>query len=153
MNWNDRRERRERRTRIDFRGAETAVRFQFHREPWVVMKRISQSTLVLLLAALLVVSAPSWAHHGTTAYDPSKTLKLKGTVMEFKWVNPHASLAWDVTAENGGVEHWIVELTSPGMLTRSGWHHDSLKPGGGGYCLFPPGQEWHEMGNFPESRF
>jgi hypothetical protein len=112
------------------------------------MKRISPSTLVLLLAALLVVSAPSWAHHGTTAYDPSKTLKLKGTVMEFKWVNPHASLAWDVTAENGGVERWIVELTSPGMLTRSGWHHDSLKPGDMVTVYFHPAKSGTKWGIF-----
>ena len=92
------------------------------------MKRIAIATLALAVA-LLAVSAPTLAHHGTTAHDTSKTLKLTGTVTSFAWLNPHASLAWDVTAENGEAEHWIVELTSPGMLTRSGWHHDSLKPG------------------------
>jgi hypothetical protein len=66
---------------------------------------------------------------GTTAYDSSKSLKLKGTVTSFEWINPHASLAWDVKTEKGGIEHWVVELTSPGMLTRSGWHHDSVKAG------------------------
>jgi uncharacterized protein DUF6152 len=80
-------------------------------------------------AGLLCGPIPTPAHHGTTAYDFAKTLMLKGTVTRFDWVNPHASLEWDVRTENGGVEHWVVELTSPGMLTRSGWHHDSVKVG------------------------
>lgn len=83
----------------------------------------------LLAASIGIAAAPLFAHHGTTAYDSAKTLKLKGTVTAFTWVNPHASLEWDVKSENGEVEHWTVELTSPGMLTRSGWHHDSVKPG------------------------
>jgi hypothetical protein len=89
----------------------------------------------LLIFALAIASGfllgpiPTQAHHGTTAYDFAKTLTLKGTVTRFDWVNPHASLEWDAKTENGGVEHWVVELTSPGMLTRSGWHHDSVKVG------------------------
>lgn len=92
------------------------------------MKGMPAAALALV-AGLLMVSIPMLAHHGTTAYDPTKTLKLKGTVTSFNWVNPHVSLGWDVKAENGEVEHWVVELTSPGMLTRSGWHHDSVKAG------------------------
>jgi hypothetical protein len=82
-----------------------------------------------LVVGRLVVPISMQAHHGTSAYDNNMTLKLKGVVASFNWENPHASLGWDVKAENGKVEHWFVELTSPGMLTRSGWHHDSLKAG------------------------
>jgi hypothetical protein len=93
-----------------------------------LMKRMLAFALALAVG-LVIVPHPMLAHHGTSAYDSSKTLKLKGTVTSFEWVNPHVSLAWDVKAENGEVEHWVVELTSPGMLTRSGWHHDSVKAG------------------------
>ena len=54
-----------------------------------------------IAAALLLVAIPAHAHHGTTAYDNAKTLKLTGTVTSFTWVNPHASLAWDAKGENG----------------------------------------------------
>jgi hypothetical protein len=116
------------------------------------MKRIAVATLALAVA-LLAVSAPTPAHHGTTAYDTSKTLKLKGTVTSFTWVNPHASLAWDVTAENGEAEHWVVELTSPGMLTRSGWHHDSLKPGDEVTVYFHPAKNGSKWGIFQRVAF
>lgn len=105
--------------------------------------------LALSIAALLLLSPfPMQAHHGTTAYDFAKTLTLKGTVTRFDWVNPHASLEWDAKTENGGVEHWVVELTSPGMLTRSGWHHDSVKEGDEVAIYFHPSKNGTKFGLF-----
>lgn len=101
-----------------------------------------------LLAGLVIVCGSALAHHGTTAYDSGKTLKLKGTVTSFEWVNPHVSLAWDVKTESGEVEHWVVELTSPGMLTRSGWHHDSVKPGDEVTVYFHPTKNGTKWGIF-----
>lgn len=97
------------------------------------------------------VQAP--AHHGTTAYDFSKTLKLKGIVTRFDWVNPHASLEWDAKTESGVVEHWVVELTSPGMLTRSGWHHDSVKVGDEVTVSFHPSKNGTKFGLFQRVAF
>jgi hypothetical protein len=102
----------------------------------------------VVLTALLALSGPGFAHHGTTAYDTAKTLKLKGTVTAFTWVNPHASLEWDAKNENGGVDHWVVELTSPGMLTRSGWHHDSVKAGDEVTVYFHPTKNGTKWGIF-----
>lgn len=101
-----------------------------------------------LVVGLLVVPIPMLAHHGTSAYDNTKTLKLKGVVASFNWENPHASLGWDVQAENGKVEHWLVELTSPGMLTRSGWHHDSVKAGDEVTVSFHPAKNGTKWGLF-----
>jgi hypothetical protein len=93
------------------------------------------------------------AHHGTTAYDSSRTVKLTGTVTSFTWQNPHASLAWDVKPEHGAVEHWVVELTSPGMLTRSGWHHDSVKPGDEVTVYLHPSKSGAKFGLFQRVTF
>jgi hypothetical protein len=112
------------------------------------MKRVQLASRVACMIGLLVFTIPLLAHHGTSAYDPAKTLKLKGTVTSFDWVNPHASLEWDVKTENGGVEHWVVELTSPGMLTRSGWHHDSVKPGDEVTVYFHPTKSGTKLGIF-----
>jgi hypothetical protein len=104
-------------------------------------------------AGLLLVPLPTPAHHGTTAYDFTKTLTLKGTVTRFDWVNPHASLEWDAKTDNGGVEHWVVELTSPGMLTRSGWHHDSVKVGDEVTVYFHPSKNGTKFGLFQRVAF
>ena len=102
----------------------------------------------VLFAAVILVPFPMLAHHGTSAYEPTKTLKLRGTVTSFDWVNPHVSLGWDVKTENGEVKHWVVELTSPGMLTRSGWHHDSVKPGDEVTVYFHPTKSGTKLGIF-----
>jgi hypothetical protein len=110
--------------------------------------------LALAIAAgLVLVPIPMQAHHGTTAYDNAKTLKLTGKVTSFTWVNPHASLGWDAKAENGRVEHWVVELTSPGMLTRSGWHHDSVKVGDQVTVYFHPSKNGSKLGLFQRVTF
>src|SRR5579863_3015653 len=101
-----------------------------------------------IAAGLLSGPIPMLAHHGTTAYDFAKTLVLKGTITRFDWVNPHASLEWDAKIENGAVEHWVVELTSPGMLTRSGWHHDSVKVGDDVTVYFHPTKSGSKWGIF-----
>lgn len=108
---------------------------------------------VAALAIFSVIPIPLFAHHGTTAYDESKSLKLAGIVTSFTWVNPHASLAWDVKNDKGGVDHWVVELTSPGMLTRSGWHHDSVKPGDQVTIYFHPSKSGTKFGIFQRIEF
>jgi hypothetical protein len=106
-----------------------------------------------IATALLLVPITTQAHHGTTAYDNAQTLKLQGTVTSFNWVNPHASLDWDVKTESGAIEHWVVELTSPGMLTRSGWHHDSVKPGDEVTVYFHPSKNGAKLGLFQRVTF
>jgi hypothetical protein len=106
-----------------------------------------------IAAGPMLVPIPLQAHHGTTAYDNTKTLQLKGTVTGFNWVNPHASLAWDTKGENGRTEHWVVELTSPGMLTRSGWHHDSVKAGDEVTVYFHPSKNGAKFGLFQRVEF
>ncbi|MET0238998.1 MAG: DUF6152 family protein [Sphingobium sp.] len=83
-----------------------------------------------LCLSLLAPAIPADAHHSFAMFDPSKTRALKGTIKEFRWVNPHVSLFVLAETANGGPpELWAVELTSPGNLTRLGWTRRSFKPG------------------------
>jgi DNA replicative helicase MCM subunit Mcm2 (Cdc46/Mcm family) len=69
-----------------------------------------------------------FAHHGTAAYDLSKTVTVKGKVTKFNFINPHVQVFFDVTGDKG-VGQWQAELTSPNHLVRTGWSRDTLKPG------------------------
>jgi len=70
------------------------------------------------------------AHHGTgVAYQPDKMITLKGTVTEWIWSNPHCGLLFDVTDDQGNVEHWGAELGNPHLLSAAGFSKDVLKPG------------------------
>jgi hypothetical protein len=81
------------------------------------------------LAAVLVLSVPLSAHHGTAAFETEKTITLKGTVTEWFWSNPHCLLQFDVKGDDGQVVHWIGETQNPVTQTNAGWNKVSFKPG------------------------
>lgn len=81
-----------------------------------------------LVLGLLAAAGTALAHHSFAMFDQTKTVTLKGTVIEFQWTNPHAFLHVEVT-EDGRKTAWHVELNSPNNLRRQGWRSDSVKPG------------------------
>jgi hypothetical protein len=85
-------------------------------------------TRSLAVLSLLVSPGPLWAHHGNSAYDLDHPITLKATITEFDFVNPHVQIYFDANSK-GKIEHWSSETVSPGMLIRSGWKKDELKPG------------------------
>jgi hypothetical protein len=78
---------------------------------------------------LLAVAIPAFAHHGRAGYDSAKLSTVRGTVSAVEFVNPHVRVHLDVKGNNGGVEKWLVEGTSPNMLVREGWEKNTVKPG------------------------
>ena len=85
--------------------------------------------LFTIVVGLLVVSGPTFAHHGTANYDMTKVVTLKGTVTDFQFINPHTLILFDVKNEKGLVEHWQAEATSPNHLVRAGWTKNIVKSG------------------------
>jgi hypothetical protein len=66
------------------------------------------------------------AHHSSAMYDNQRTVTLRGVVTEFRWTNPHVTMA---IATEPRRELWVVEATSPGNLSRAGWTRTSLRVG------------------------
>ena len=86
------------------------------------------------LAALGVVTffgaLPAGAHHSTAAFDNSRVIKIEGTITQFRWINPHASIKIDgVTAGDDPDGVWTVEMTAPNVLINEGWTRTALKIG------------------------
>ena|SRR5712675_205031 len=85
---------------------------------------------VALVAGLLMVSGPAFAHHGGAVYDTKNPITLKGIVTDFEFVNPHVQIYFDVKDEKGSIARWVCETVSPGKLVRgSGWSKNSVKVG------------------------
>ena len=96
------------------------------------MKQILKVATALALFGSLALGVTSVAaHHSSTMYDHSKTMTIKGVVVELRWVNPHVSLSINGTLNDGEApELWVMEMTSPGNLVRAGgWRRDAVKPG------------------------
>jgi hypothetical protein len=85
---------------------------------------------VLIAAAVLAATAAiASAHHGSAAYNTSEPYTVTGTVVEFQFLNPHCIITLETKDDNGAVQKWQGELTSPNHLLRAGWNAQSLKPG------------------------
>ncbi len=88
--------------------------------------RFRQTPAIVILATLAM--PPALAHHGQAAYT-RETVTLAATVTDFRFINPHAQLAFDVETESGKVERWTGAMTAPNKLARAGWTKTTLQPG------------------------
>ena len=79
---------------------------------------------------VLVVSGPVLAHHAATNYETDKLITVTGTVTEFRFVNPHPHVYFQVKDESGNVVDWIAESGGPpARWYNSGWRANAMKPG------------------------
>jgi len=91
-----------------------------------------------LCLALLLGGAVS-AHHSNAAYDTDHLATLAGTVKQVNWTNPHITFLIERDAPPGEpAVTWAFEVSSPGVLTRSGWTKRSLQPGDHATFRFAP---------------
>jgi hypothetical protein len=94
------------------------------------MKMKQGFALGVVAATALACVAPAGAHHSTAGFDTSTVVAVEGTITQFRWINPHASIKIDGKATQGfpsGV--WTVEMTAPTVLINAGWKRTSLKAG------------------------
>jgi hypothetical protein len=99
--------------------------------PLILWKWMSKQIATGIIGLGLIASAaPALAHHAFAAeYDGDKPLDLSGVVTKARWVNPHSWLYFDVTAADGTVTNWGVELAAPNALNSKGLTKADLVPG------------------------
>ncbi|MCH6545828.1 MAG: hypothetical protein IH796_07480 [Deltaproteobacteria bacterium] len=85
--------------------------------------------VVSVTVGLLLASGPMFAHHSSAMYDADHPVTLAGTVTEFRFINPHVQIHFEVQDENGKVVKWMAGSESPVRLFREGWNKETLKPG------------------------
>lgn len=82
-----------------------------------------QGRIAVLFSGAVFCAAVLFAHHGSAvSYDLSKKVSTKGTITEFKYINPHPAIFWDVTDDKGNVVHWTGEIApNVAQLQQNGW--------------------------------
>ena len=83
-----------------------------------------------LVAGSAITTMPALAHHSFAAeFDMDQPIKLRGTVTEVEFMNPHSWIHIDVKKDDGTVESWAIEGGTPNTLFRMGINQNSLKVG------------------------
>ena len=91
---------------------------------------MSRKVVVLAAALMLCFASAAPAHHSNAAYDLEHQQTVEATVKQVNWTNPHISFVVETDAKDGKqAETWVFEVSSPGVLTRSGWNKRSLQVG------------------------
>src|SRR5687767_448340 len=85
--------------------------------------------LWLVGLGVILATQASAAHHSFAPFDLARNITLKGTIREVQFTNPHVWLQVLVPNEKGSQVEWSIEAGAPGMLLRTGWKPNSLKPG------------------------
>jgi hypothetical protein len=90
---------------------------------------MKRSFVACASALMLLVAGTVLAHHSPILFDRTKKVTLSGTVAEFTWMNPHASIQIDVPRPGGPAERWGIEMNSPNNLAKDGWKSTLIKTG------------------------
>jgi Family of unknown function (DUF6152) len=91
---------------------------------------MKMALLRIVILAFFALSSTASAHHSFAGFDRNLTLKLKGTVKEFQFTNPHIWIQLLVTdAKTRKEVEWSLEGASPNGLKAVGWTRSSLKAG------------------------
>lgn len=81
---------------------------------------------------LLVTASIALAHHSFAMFELTKDVTYEGTVMEYRWENPHTHVIVKVdpgAADVSTVGTWDVEGGSTNIMGRQGWNRATFKAG------------------------
>jgi len=84
----------------------------------------------LMIACIAIFPGAVIAHHNAAShYLLDQKITVNGVVTEFRLINPHARIYFDVTTKDGEVQKWLGEGNASSVLRRQGWTDEHLKPG------------------------
>ena len=90
------------------------------------MKTLCVPAFVILTLVCAVM--PLSAHH-SWPINNDRLVTVKGTVIEFKWANPHPMMTLEVQANDGRTEKWQIGGPAIIRMEANGWTKTTVKPG------------------------
>ena len=90
------------------------------------MKTLCLPAFVILTLVSAVM--PLSAHH-SWPINLDRLVTVKGTVIEFKWANPHPMMTLEVQASDGRTETWQIGGPAINRMEANGWTKTTVKPG------------------------
>lgn len=69
------------------------------------------------------------AHHSLSEFRGTDTVTIQGTVKQFRFVNPHATVILDVADDDAQVHEWTLVMDDRWELVESGFSRMTFQPG------------------------
>ena len=87
-------------------------------------------TIVAVFLIALFTASTAHGHHSFAAEFSSTDIRtIKGAVVEFQWMNPHAYLYLDVTDSTGKKVRWGIQSRNLSILKRQGLSKQTFQAG------------------------
>jgi hypothetical protein len=87
------------------------------------------ATFALAGSMLLALASSAPAHHSAAAYDTQKEVTLNGSVVKYRFANPHVYMTLQVKKDDGTTSMVEVEAGAASVLNGLGFSSQSLKVG------------------------
>src|SRR6516225_10228625 len=85
---------------------------------------------LVMVVVLLAGAIPVLAHHSFAMFDLTKDVTYEGTVVEYRWENPHTHIVVKVdpgAADPSTVGTWDIEGGATNIMGRQGWTRATFK--------------------------
>jgi hypothetical protein len=83
----------------------------------------------MVSATAIAAAGAAQAHHSFAMFDQEHPIEIAGTVVEFRYTNPHSFILIDVEEPDGDSTVWNLEGPSPSLLSLNGISAKTIKPG------------------------
>ena len=93
------------------------------------MPRTIGHALVWSLLALASATTVAAHHSFAAAFDMTKPVTVKGTIVQVRLENPHSWFFLDVKEPDGTISRWSFEAGTPGGMIRNGYKATEMPPG------------------------
>jgi hypothetical protein len=91
---------------------------------------MTTKTIAAALCIAMLTASTAVAHHSFAAEFSSTDIQtIKGTVVEFQWMNPHAYLYIDVVDKTGKTVRWGIQSRNLSILKRQGLSKQTFQAG------------------------
>ena len=84
------------------------------------------------VGSLLYIAIPAFGHHSFAMFELTKDVTYEGTVLEYRWENPHTHIIVKVdagAADPSAVGSWDIEGGATNIMGRQGWNRVTFKAG------------------------
>ena len=93
------------------------------------MPQTVRRALVWSLLAIASATTATAHHSFAAAFDLTRPVTVKGTIVQVRLENPHSWFFLDVKDASGKVERWAFEAGTPSGMIRNGFKPGLIKQG------------------------